>query len=177
MEYPRVIQRAEPADHELLTTISFRSKSHWAYPEHYLQIWKNELTITPEYIERNEVFVCKLQGTAVAYYSLVELAEELTLAKVTLAAGLWLDHMFVLPEYIGQGLGRSLFLHCRNRLSARGASCLHILADPNAEGFYLKMGCQHCSLYPSSIPGRDTPYLTCQPATHGCQAGASRNFL
>lgn len=165
MDYSILIRRADPAEHELLTTISFRSKSCWAYPEHYFQVWKNELTITPEYIEQHEVFVCQLRESIVAYYSLVELTEDRLFSGVTLESGLWLDHMFVLPECIGKGMGRSLFLHCRKRLSEHGATCLNILADPNALGFYLKMGCQYRALYPSSIPGRTTPLLTYLPGS------------
>jgi len=169
VEHTVVIRRANPAEHELLTIISFQSKSHWAYPEQYFQIWKKELTITPGYIEQNDVFVCEVKQKAVGYYSLIELSEDLLFSGVTLEAGVWLDHMFVIPECIGQGLGRSLFLHCKKRLYERGTNCLNILVDPNALGFYLRMGCLSRGLYPSSIPERTTPFMTYLPDDDGRQ--------
>ncbi|SHO49783.1 GNAT family N-acetyltransferase [Desulfopila aestuarii] len=164
MESSVVIRRANPAEHELLTIISFRSKSYWSYPDNYFQVWQKELTITADYIEQNEVFVCEMKQTAIAYYSLVQLAQDLLYSGARLEAGLWLDHMFVLPEFIGQGVGRLLFRHCKNRLSERGVISLNILADPNALGFYQKMGCEKHGLFPSSIPGRTTPRLTYRPS-------------
>lgn len=48
-----MIRRAQRSEHDILTTISFRSKACWAYPEHYFQIWKNELIITCRYMVEN----------------------------------------------------------------------------------------------------------------------------
>lgn len=154
-----VIRRARRAEHELLSTISYRSKAHWSYPEEYFRIWAKELTITPEYIERHEVYLCERQQEVAAYYSLVELSEDLLFSGARLPAGLWLDHMFVVPELLGCGIGRALFADCLARSLARGVARLNILADPHALGFYLKMGCSCHGQYPSSIPGRTTPYL------------------
>lgn len=41
----------------ILTRISFASKKHWVYPQEYFTAWKNELTISPDYIEKNTLFV------------------------------------------------------------------------------------------------------------------------
>ena len=40
----------------------------------------------------------------------------------------------------GQGIGAALWEHAMERATALGATLLEIEADPNAEGFYLKMG-------------------------------------
>lgn len=53
-----------------------------------------------------------------------------------------LDHLWVLPERIGSGIGRSLFEHAVHRASALGAEVLEIESDPNAEGFYRRMGAE-----------------------------------
>lgn len=154
-----IIRRAESVEDELLTRISFLSKSYWSYPDEYFQIWKQELTITSGYIEEHEVFVCEVEEEVCAYYSLVQLVEDMLFSGTRLQKGLWLDHMFVLPEHMGRRIGRKLFHHCCTRLAAKEAECLNILSDPNAEGFYLKMGCVSQGNLPSSIPGRTTPYL------------------
>lgn len=154
-----MISRADPSAHGVLTAISFRAKAHWRYPAEYFRRWQNELTITPGYIERHRVFVHSEAQEITGYYSLVHLNADLSIAGGTLAAGWWLDHMFVEPERIGRGIGRELFSHCLVQLAAAGDGCLHILADPHALGFYLKMGCQLIGHQPSTIPGRTTPYL------------------
>lgn len=155
----RIIREAQPADHRLLTTISFRSKSYWNYPDSYLSVWKAELTITPEYINRNKVFMYLRRKESIGYYSLVVLSEDIEFSGNVLHAGWWLDHMFVLPEYIGQGIGREMFEHCLGRLAEERVEKLMILVDPFAREFYEKMGCRCLGDYPSTIPGRTTPYL------------------
>ena len=65
----------------------------------------------------------------VAYYSLKHDDEYL-----------WLDNLWVLPEFMGQGIGKQLFQHALERSRARGASILKIEADPHAQAFYERMG-------------------------------------
>lgn len=155
-----MIRKAELIEHKILTSISFQSKSHWNYPAHYYDIWRDELTITPEYIDNNTVFVYEQQNRLWAYYSLTELEENIKVRGIELTAGLWLEHMFVLPDLLGRGVGSALFTHCAGVLTRRKHKRIHILADPNAVGFYLKMGCVFEKDYPSTIEGRTTPYLT-----------------
>jgi len=124
-----------------------------------MQIWQDELTITPDYLDNHLVYVYVENGRPVAYYSLVELLYDQEFSCVTLQQGIWLDHMFVLPERMGQGIGRELFEHCLKVLTDSGAESLLVLADPNASGFYEKMGCTYIDEYPSTIEGRTTPHL------------------
>jgi GNAT superfamily N-acetyltransferase len=51
-----------------------------------------------------------------------------------------LDHLWVLPEYIGQGIGKQLFNHAIERCKILNISILKIESDPNAQAFYEKMG-------------------------------------
>ena len=44
------IRQAQPIDSELLTEISFAAKKHWNYPDNYYDLWRDELTITKDYI-------------------------------------------------------------------------------------------------------------------------------
>lgn len=154
------IRPATKSDAPTLTVLSFESKRHWGYPQEYFEIWKNELTITSEYIHKNDVFVWEEKSKILGYYSIVELTNNVEFAGIIIEKGYWLEHMFILPVYLGRGIGTSLFAHLRKQCEMRGFAELKILADPHSIGFYLKMGCKYQREYPSSIPGRTTPLLS-----------------
>ena len=62
-----------------MTRIAHAAKRYWGYPENYIRLWKNELTLTPEFIARTPVFsarcdadivgLCELDGLPVARVS------------------------------------------------------------------------------------------------------------
>ncbi len=76
--------------------------------------------------------------------------------------GFWLEHLFIDPRHIGNGIGSKLFSHLRDRCKEMGRSELGILADPNSRGFYEKMGWRYIKEIPSNIKNRTTPYLRLQ---------------
>lgn len=153
------IRKAINGDQETLTELSFASKRYWQYPEHYYAVWQSELTITGSYLEQNSVYLIDNQAVTVGYYSMVLLEKSLVLQGQTLSRGYWLDHMFVLPEYIGTGLGRKLFAHLCTMCKTKKIRSVNLLADPYARGFYEKMGCVYVKDCPSTIEGRTTPLL------------------
>jgi maltose O-acetyltransferase len=154
-----MIRSANKEEAGALTEISFSSKGHWRYPREYLDIWENELTISPDYIEKNDVFVYEEDGVARGYYSIVELASDLEVSDAKITKGFWLHHMFIEPSHIGKGVGSRMFEHLREWCAAEGIEVLGILADPNAKGFYEKMGCEYVREFPSTIKNRTTPYF------------------
>ncbi len=154
-----MIRPAQIEEAEILTEISFSCKRYWKYPEEYYCIWDGELTISPDYISSNDVWVYEIGLEILAYYSLVALAEEIKVVGLALERGHWLEHMFVRPTHIGFGLGSELFVHLSDRCSKKKIKRLNILADPNARGFYQKMGCSYVQEFPSTIVGRTTPHL------------------
>jgi len=154
-----MIRPAKTKEFQILTTISFASKMYWGYPTVYLDIWKNELTINPEYIEQNLVFVFENNSEIAGYYSIVEIKENLEVSGIEIHKGFWLEHMFLSPKNIGQGIGSKMFTHICETCLSKGIHELGILADPNAKGFYEKMGCQYQKEFPSTIPNRTTPWL------------------
>lgn len=154
-----MIRSAKTGEHQRLTEISFSAKKYWNYPPEYYVIWEQELTITAGYILSNDVYVLEKSGEVIAYYSLVDLAESQHVSEIEIEAGLWLEHMFVLPDYIGKTIGTRLFAHCAKVGSKKNHAKLNILSDPNSTGFYQKMGCRFVCDYPSTIAGRTTPLL------------------
>ncbi len=153
------INPASTADADILTRLSFASKGYWGYPEEYFEIWKDELTITPAYILENDVFIAVCSGKIVGYFSIVELENDINVSGETIKRGHWLEHLFVAPAHIGQGIGTALFHHVRKRCRILNIASLGILADPHSRGFYEKTSCVYQREIPSTIEKRTTPFF------------------
>ena len=173
-----MIRQANQNEFKILTKISFSSKGYWEYPTDYFDIWNDELTITPEYIKENTVYVYEIKNEILGYYSIIELKENLEVSRIVIPKGFWLEHMFILPKYIGYGIGTKLFTHIREICLSKKIPKLSILADPNAKGFYEKMGCQYQGEFPSTIHDRTTPWLVLEVSNHKKkQSQTSGNLL
>jgi len=145
------IRVALPAETERLTAIAHASKRHWGYPEAWIEMWRDALTITPGYLAAHDVFVVERARDPLGFYALVERDKA------------WdLDHFWIHPNSMGHGLGRALFNHAvgQVRRRERGAS-LEIESDPNAESFYLHMGARRVGEISTEWPGmtRTLPLL------------------
>ena len=123
------VRRVYPAETEILSQIAFLAKAHWGYPGRWMEIWRPQLTFTPEYFEENESWVAEIDNIPIAFYTLQDRNRNA-----------WIENLWVLPEYIGQGIGKQLFLHVVELARQRGYKSLQLEADPNAVGFYEKMG-------------------------------------
>lgn len=149
-----IIRPATIHDSEVLTQISFASKRYWNYPEEYFEVWKDELTITPQYIENNIVYVAEKDGQTVGYFSLVEVKGDFWAGKVFVKKGFWLEHIFMMPEHIGIGVGFVLIGVLKEKCKEMKINKINIFVDPNAQGFYDKLGACYIGESPSSIKGR-----------------------
>ncbi|SDH64122.1 GNAT family N-acetyltransferase [Desulfosporosinus hippei] len=148
------IRPAEESESDVLTMISFAAKRYWNYPEAYLDIWKTELTITADYIKDNYVYVAEDNGQIIGYISVLEVQEDFMVSKVLLRKGFWLEHIFILPEFIGLGIGTQLIGAAKSICVKGNIDGLSMLSDPYAKGFYEKMGAKYMGEVPSSIKRR-----------------------
>ncbi|HYJ88814.1 MAG TPA: GNAT family N-acetyltransferase, partial [Pyrinomonadaceae bacterium] len=122
MSLPNLRLRAATADEApTLTKIAHDAKRHWGYPERWINHWQADLTISPDYLANNHVFVAESDGLIVGFYSLADRQNNAEL-----------DHMWVAPEHIGTGVGKELFIHAMQQAAGRNISEVEILADPNA---------------------------------------------
>jgi GNAT superfamily N-acetyltransferase len=128
------ILRAEPGDADELTQVTIASKAHWGYPAEWMKKWASVLTITPEYIESHFTIKAVGAGRIAGYYSLVPF----------MSKGFCLLHnLFVRPEFMGQGVGRTLFEDARVQTGKFGAARMEWESDPNAVGFYNRLGARY----------------------------------
>ena len=123
------IRRVLPEEANVLSKIALSAKAHWGYPERWMEIWTPLLTFSAEYFEENESWAAVLDNKPIAFYTLQPKH-----------GNAWMEDLWVLPEYIGQGVGRMLFLDAVSRAREMGCKTLQLEADPNAVGFYEKMG-------------------------------------
>jgi GNAT superfamily N-acetyltransferase len=144
------IERAIPEQATRLTQIAHAAKSYWGYPAHWIELWHDQLHITPTYIASQDVYVALVDGVILGFYALTGSGEKLQL-----------DHMWVMPVAIRQGIGRAMFEHALHRAVERDAKIVQIEADPNAEGFYQKMGAQTVGEVSYTLEGqrRSLPFM------------------
>jgi len=139
-------RRAAPDEAERLTEVTLESKAHWGYDQEFMDLARPSLTVTPEYLEANECWVAEMGAATVGWFSLVPTAD-----------GLLLDNFFLLPAHIGSGLGRLMWNHALRRAEAAGADRVTLEADPNAAGFYERMGAHRTGSARAPDTGRDLP--------------------
>ena len=144
------IVRAKPQDADVLTEIAFAAKRHWGYPERWIQSWQDILTMRPEFITENATYVATENDRTVGFYLLT-----------TESDGLHLDHLWIDPHAMGRGIGRALFEHALEQTKQLGHRTLKIESDPNAEGFYTRMGARRVGATVTSIENqrRELPLL------------------
>ena len=123
------IRPVDPRDADALTAIALSAKRHWGYPVRWMEIWTPQLTFTPEYFVENESWVAIDGEQPIAFSTLLDKE-----------GNAWVENLWVLPEYMGKGVGKQLFLHALDLARGRGYRVLRLEADPNARGFYEKMG-------------------------------------
>ncbi len=129
MNPTRPIRAAVHGEIDALTALAHRSKRHWGYPEAWIVEWREALTVTAEQLADYTVRVVDDGGTPAGFYILIV---DGTAAE--------LEAMWVDPPSIGQGVGELLFRDAVAHADRQGARTLGILSDPNAVGFYERMG-------------------------------------
>jgi N-acetylglutamate synthase-like GNAT family acetyltransferase len=148
------IRKATIEDAAALTTIAHDAKRHWGYPEHWIKHWQDDLTISPDFVAANQVYVAERDNELLGFYALIIRHDKAEL-----------DHLWVAPAHIGTGVGKELFIHAMQSAAKRNIPEIEISSDPNAEGFYRKMGAHRIGETVSEIDGqpRTLPRLTVDP--------------
>ena len=145
------IIRSRPAGANQLTRLAHRAKRHWGYPEHYISSWKDELTLSPDFVHKHHVYQAVADEKPVGFYALVDDGERMEL-----------EHFWVDPACMDSGVGQMLLKHAVNVATLNGAEAIDISSDPNAEGFYEKMGAKRVGRIPAPVAGKERylPRLT-----------------
>ena len=144
-----LLRAALPGEAGALTDLCLRSKAVWGYDAAFMAACRAELTITPRDFASSQIQVAVQDGRIIA---MAQLAQHGRIADI--------DKLFVDPAALRAGAGRQLFAWCVETARAAGAVAITVVADPDAAGFYRRMGMMEDGWEPSgSIPGRILPKL------------------
>jgi GNAT superfamily N-acetyltransferase len=125
------IVRAELQDSVLLKEIAVASKGHWGYSDHLMTEWAQTPIITAESIAADVVYKARTELSVMGWYRLLPHS-----------ATAILEDLWVLPAFMGKGIGRALFEHAVAQARHFGVQNIELDADPNAAPFYERMGCR-----------------------------------
>jgi hypothetical protein len=114
-----IIRRALPDEAATLARIALDAKRYWGYPEHWIQHFESDLTISSDFIRDNHVYVAEEKGEIRGFYTLSADKTEL-------------EQMWVTPAYLGAGVSKELVLDVYEKILATDDAIFE--ARMNADG-------------------------------------------
>ncbi|MCF8880771.1 GNAT family N-acetyltransferase [Hyphobacterium sp. SN044] len=144
------LRSPRPGEAAALSALCLRSKAHWGYDAVFLETVAPYLQVDPDLIAGDFVRVAEdASGRALGVVQVDPKGKAGTL-----------DLLFIEPFAIGTGAGRALYDWAKARLKAAGETRITILSDPDARGFYERMGAVFITDRPSDVfKGRLLPWL------------------
>jgi N-acetylglutamate synthase-like GNAT family acetyltransferase len=137
------VRAARPEDDDRLRELTFESKSHWGYDHDLVRRWADELSFSDR-----ERWVAESDGELLGWAGLLPPSEGIAV----------LDHLWIGPSCHCRGIGSRLFRLAADRARELGAARMEWGAEPNAVGFYEKVGGRSLRDHVSEW-GRVTPWM------------------
>lgn len=112
-----------------LTVLAHASKQSWKYPQEWMALWAVSLTVTREQLAQWHFELGECDDGIAGFFA------------VCLHADFGeLEHFWVSPTQGGRGFGRLMFERALAICRQSGVARLRVVSDPNAEGFYRRLG-------------------------------------
>ena len=144
-----MIVSADISDANKLTKIALISKAYWGYSNDLIESWRGDLTVTSTMISESQIFKFLVDDETAGFYFL----------NPPKGKSIELEMLFVLPAFIGKGVGKQLLQHSFRKAVELKATSMTLLADPNAVPFYKSQGFYEIDKKESSIAGRFLPVM------------------
>jgi GNAT superfamily N-acetyltransferase len=123
------IRSGHAGEGSTLRQIAIAAKSYWGYDRSWVTEWVEHGGFSDEALRARDIYVADIDGKPVGWA-----------ASVPKGDVCWLDDLWVDPPWIGKGVGSRLWRHVAQRAADVRAVRLEWEAEPNAVGFYKKMG-------------------------------------
>lgn len=135
---------AHPDEGVMLTHMAYESKGLWGYTPEIMQIWEPELLVDGNYIMQNIVYKILTDSQLIGFYALRYVNAENCFE---------IDHLWLKPTHINQGIGRAVFLRILAQLKELGQHRVLLNGEPHARGFYEKMHGKIVTERKTRLPG------------------------
>jgi GNAT superfamily N-acetyltransferase len=142
------IRRARPDEGRRLKEIAVAAKSFWGYEPESVARWADQGDFSARRLTELNAFVAEAEGRAVGWCSVLPMG-----------GSWWLEDLWVEPAWIGKGVGARLFRHAAAHARSLGGGRLEWEAEPNAVGFYERMGSRYVRDSEPSAWGRIIPVM------------------
>ena len=132
-----------------INRIAYESEAYWGYNSEYMERFKEIYRITEDYIKAKPTFILVEGNHIIGFYSLVLNGKEAEL-----------ELFYSDPQNIGKGYGKKMWGHLISYCKREGIKSLSLVANPQAKGFYEKMGAVMIDQVESRLrTGRKIPRL------------------
>lgn len=143
------ILRPVAEDFSELTKLCYTAKKHWGYPDYLLEMWKDELTITPRYIRNNRIAKVQNEHGKIVAFGHIKQDGHDDIFEIR--------HLWILPEFVGSIVPKVLLAHLEENVMEK--STIKVVADPNMKGFYQQNGYHKVAETLSKPDGLKLPVL------------------
>lgn len=144
-------RKAAIEDLDEINEIFRLSKGSWGYSDEFMQQCMKDYRINTGHINENTMHLFYVDGHVAGFYNFTFDEDKHSVE---------LDYFFLHPDYFGKGLGRKMWEKCLETAISLNIPKFILNADPNAEGFYLQMGCKKIGEQESPIiKNRKLPVL------------------
>ena len=125
-----VLRPARASEQKSLEGLQWRASLSNPGDREALLAHPDAIQLPTQQIEAGLVFVAEVAGSTIGFAAILPRAYGNT----------ELDALFVEPGAWRSGVGRALVERCAAEGQATGATSLHVVGNPHAEGFYLACG-------------------------------------
>lgn len=136
-----VVRPAVPADATAASALARRAKASQGYPPEWIEQWRDDLTMSRQYLQDHASFVAVSGNEIVGVCVLEARGDDASL-----------EQLWVAPEYQQGGIGRALVERALEAARRAGVRHVEVESDPFAEAFYVRLGARRIGERPAPMP-------------------------
>lgn len=132
-----------------MTDLAIRSKQSWGYSDEFMAKVMPDMIVHRKFLEDEHGIVAEVDGVVLGY-AIVHIDRPEA----------FLRDLFIEPQHFRKGIGTALFGEASRIARQGGATRMRLFGDPNAAGFYERLGMRKIGEEPSIVGGgRTTPIM------------------